>query len=273
MNTFIYDIPVAQISAYRDHRLIVRTHDPARLPTDLAAEDPETIIGIRLLSLSADSAALNPWAPGLPLELVMTDPATEYPLLYRHTNLLDNHPVWVAIPVLAGFGKAVKVAIALNFAVRLEIGQPEPALIEELCEMAQFYLRQPTVAQPVEFFHSTLLGFYHNDPAPLWVVLDDDPVAQRYVGDDGAECVSTRLAEAGIATDSAEDLEKLLTASADCQSCEFLGSCGGYFKWPKGDYECAGVKRLFGELRDAAAELRNDLTATAMNHFNSSAPE
>lgn len=266
MNNFLYDIPVAQIAAYRGKLLLVRTHEPARLPSDLAEEDPETIVGVRLLSLSADSAALNPWAQGLPLELVMTDPATEFPLLYQHTNLLDNHPVRVAIPVRAGFGKAVKVAIALNFAVRLEIGQPEPALIEELSEMAQFYLRQPTVAQPVEFFHSTLLGFYHNDPAPLWVVLDDDPVAQRYVGDDGAQGLPARLARVEIAVDSAEEIEKLLTASEECQLCEFLGSCGGYFKWPKGDYECAGVKRLFGVLRQAADELRSDLAQTAIDH-------
>ncbi|NJM12352.1 MAG: hypothetical protein HC889_11130 [Synechococcaceae cyanobacterium SM1_2_3] len=196
----------------------------------------------------------------------MTDPATEFPLLYQHVNLLDNHPVWVAIPVRAGFGKAVKVAIALHFAVRLEIGQPEPALIEELSEMALFYLRQPTVAQPVEFFHSTLLGFYHNDPAPLWVVLDDDPLAQRYVGDDGTQDLPGRLAGVEIAVDLAEEIEKLLTASEECQSCEFLSSCGGYFKWPQRDYECAGVKRLFGELRDAAAELRSDLAQTAIGH-------
>ncbi|NJM12353.1 MAG: hypothetical protein HC889_11135 [Synechococcaceae cyanobacterium SM1_2_3] len=66
MNNFLYDIPVAQIPAYRGQRLIIRTDDPARLPADLAEEDPETIVGVRLLSLSADSAALNPWASGLP---------------------------------------------------------------------------------------------------------------------------------------------------------------------------------------------------------------
>jgi hypothetical protein len=69
------------------------------LPALLAEENPDHIIGVRLLSLEANSEALNAWAPGLPLELVMTDPAAEFPLLYRHTNLLDNHPVRVMIPV------------------------------------------------------------------------------------------------------------------------------------------------------------------------------
>lgn len=270
MNELIYDIPAEQIPAYRGQRLIIRTREPAWLPADLAEEDPESIVGLRLLSLSADSGALNPWAPGLPLELVMTDPATEFPLLYQHTNLLDNHPVRVAIPVRAGFGKAVKAAVALDFAVRLEVGQPEPALIEELAEVLQFYLRQPTVAQPVEFFHSTLLGFYHNDPAPLWVILDDDPRHQRYVSDDGVKCLPGRLAGIAITVDLLnckleEEIEHVLAASEDCRNCEFLSSCGGYFKWPQRDYDCAGVQRLFSELRNAAAELRCDLAQTAVN--------
>lgn len=264
MNESIYDIPVEQLPAYRGNCLIIRTREPAILPGLLVEEDPDRVIGVRLLSLEANSEALNAWAPGLPLELVMTDPAAEFPLLYRHTNLLDNHPVRVMIPVHPGFGKAVKVAVALDFAVRLEVGQPDPALIEELAEMVMFYLRQPTVAQPIEYFHSTLLGFYHDDPMPLWVVLDEEPHDLRYVSDAGAETLPGRLAgievDLTVETDRGEWIEQVLAAAEECRNCEFLRNCGGYFKWPNRDYDCAGVKRLFGELRDAAAELRRDLS-------------
>lgn len=265
MNEFIYEIPVEQVPTYRGRRVIVRAREPAALVTALAAEEPECIAGARLLSLAADSEPLNAWAPGLPVDLVMADPAAEFPLLYQHTELLDNHPVRVVIPVRPGFAKAVKVAVSLQFAVWLEPGQPEPALIEELAEVMAFYLRQPTVAQPVEFFHSALLGFYHDDPAPLWVVLDADPQYLRSVADDGAELLPGRLAsvEATVAADADADLGEWITnvlATADeCRTCEFLTSCGGYFKWPRRDYDCAGIKRLLGELRDAAAELRGDL--------------
>lgn len=269
MNELIYDIPIAQLPVYRGQRLIVRSREPAMLPSLLAAEEPDAIVGIRLLSLEADSEALNAWAPGLPLELVMADPAAEFPLLYRHTNLLDNHPVRVMIPVHPGFGKAVKVAVALDFAVQLEVGQPEPALIEELAEVVTFYLRQPTVAQPIEYFHSALLGFYHDDPAPLWVLLDEGPHDLRYVSDAGVESLPGRLADIAVdlavETEQGEWIERVLAAGEDCRSCEFVRSCGGYFKWPNRDYDCAGVKRLFGELRDAAAELRRDLSQTSLN--------
>lgn len=263
MNDFIYEIPVEWIPAYRGKPVIVRAREPAALATALADEEPEHITGVRLLSLAADSEALNAWAPGLPVDLVMADPAAEFPLLYQHTDLLDHHPVRVIIPVRPGFAKAVRVAVSLHFAVWLEPGQPEPALIEELVEVMAFYLRQPTVAQPVEFFHSALLGFYHDDPAPLWVVLDADPQSLRLVADDGTEGLPGRLA--GVETTIAVDADlgawiaQVLATADECRSCEFLKSCGGYFKWPRRDYDCTGVKRLFGLLRDAAAELRRDL--------------
>ena len=264
MNESIYDIPVEQLPAYRGNRLIIRTREPTMLPAILAEENPDHIIGVRLLSLEANSEALNAWAPGLPLELLMADPAAEFPLLYRHTNLLDNHPMRVMIPVCPGFSKAVRAAVALDFTVRLEVGQPDPALIEELAEVVMFYLHQPTVAQPIEYFHSALLGFYHDDPMPLWVLLDEEPHDLRYVSDAGAETLPGRLAgievDLTVETDRGEWIERVLAAAEECRSCEFLRNCGGYFKWPNRDYDCAGVKQLFSQLRDAAAELRRDLS-------------
>jgi hypothetical protein len=90
------------------------------------------------------------------------------------------------------------VAVSLDFAVRLEVEQPEPALIEELVAALEFYLRQPTVAQPIEFFHGMLLGFYHGDPLPLWIVRwTRIPSMLRHVADDGAESRYGRLAGSG----------------------------------------------------------------------------
>ena len=260
----LYDIPSHRVSADWPGQWIVRADDPAALVAALAGIDPDRVVAVRLLSLAADSEPLNPWAPGLPVELVMADPAGEFPLLYRHTNLLDNHPVRAVVPVRPGLLSAVKVAVSLDFAVRLEVGQPEPALVEELSEALEFYLRQPTVAQPVEFFHGALLGFYHDDPLPLWVVLEEEPQLLRHVADDGAESRYGRLAGGDFAAippdaDLSIWMERVLATNDECRDCAFLRGCGGYFKWPRPDYDCAGVKRLFGQLRAAALELRRDL--------------
>lgn len=159
MNEFTYNIPLRLLAAYRQERLIVRTDEPTALAAALETEDPERIVGAQIVALDADSEPLNAWAPGLPLELILRDPVAEFPLLYRHSNLLDNHPTRVIVPVAPGFGKAVKVAVSLDFAVRLEVEQPEPALIEEMAAVLEFYLHQSTVAQPIEYFHGSLQGF------------------------------------------------------------------------------------------------------------------
>ncbi|HAS52536.1 MAG TPA: hypothetical protein DCS21_12665 [Gammaproteobacteria bacterium] len=263
MRELTYHLPLQGLSAHRTGALIVRAGEPEALITALATEDPDRIIAVQLLSLDTDSEPLNAWAPGLPVELVMTDPAAEFPGLYRHVNLLDQHPVRVVIPVQPGFAKAVRAAVALDFAVRLEPGQPEPALIDELAAVLDFYLHQPTVAQPIEYFQGALLGFYHQEPVPLWWVLDEDPETLRYVADDGAELLYGRLAgvDVAVAPDAALTtwMDQVLATGDDCRTCEFRQSCGGYFKWPRPDYDCTGVKRLFGVLRDAADELRSDL--------------
>ncbi|MBL8251586.1 MAG: hypothetical protein JNK31_07955 [Candidatus Competibacter sp.] len=264
-----YHLPQPLLSEDWPGRLIVRADDPAALVAVLAAEThPQRIAAVRL-PLAVDSEPLNAAAPGLPVELIMTEPASDYPLLYRHSNLLDNHPVRAVVPVRAGFSKAVRVALSLDFAVRLELGQPEPPLIDELLAVLEFYLRQPTVAQAIEFFHGALLGFYHQEPLPLWVVLEEEPQALRYIADDGAPSHYGRLAGlelgAALAPEAGLDLwiDRVLAVAPECRNCEFLKSCGGYFKWPRQDYACAGVKRVFGGLRDAAAELRRDLAGVA----------
>ena len=265
MNPLIYNLPAHRLPDDREGGLIVRANDPARLIAALEPEDPERVMAVQLLNLDADSEPLNAWAPGLPIELVMRDPAAEFPLLYRHTNLLDNHPVRVAIAVAPGFGKAVKTAAALDFAVRLAPGQPDPALIEELATVLEFYLRQPTVAQPIEYFHGALLGFYHDEPIPLWLILDENPGIVRYIADDGTESLGGRLAGADLTIAPDADLptwiDQTLATAEECRTCEFLRSCGGYFKWPRRNYDCVGVKRVFGLLQAAAAELRRDLEA------------
>lgn len=266
MSELIHNIPMHLLSTCRWERVIVRTDQPAALVAEPLAADAGRVAAVQVLALDSDTEALNAWAPGVPIELIMVDPASEFPLLYRHTNLLDNHPVRVVIPVRPGFGRAVKAAVSLDVSVRLEAGQPDPALIEELAAVLAFYLRQPTVAQPIEFFHSTLLGFYHDEPLPLWVVLDEDPTYLRHVGDDGVETLYGRLAGSGdpvaaMAPDAGLDvwIERALATAEECRTCEFLGSCGGYFKWPRRDYQCVGVKQLFEQLRAAALELRRDL--------------
>ena len=165
---------------------------------------------------------------GDPIEILLKDPA-QYLDLYSHTYLLDSHPVRIIIPVVPGFSKAVKLAVALNFAVKLEMRQPDQQLLKEVEGVLDFYLHRSHVRQPIDFFHTTLTSFFHETPISLWEIAEETPV----------------IAE----------------KDQECQECEFFNRCGGYFKWPDTTYRCDGIKRVFQTLANAAQEMRDDLAS------------
>jgi hypothetical protein len=264
-NPIVYHIPLARLAAYGGRGLIVRSARPPDLVARLGPEDLENLAYVQLCSLPDDTGDLIHWAEALAIELVVDDPAREFAELYRYANLLDNHPVRVALPVVPGFENAVKLALSLQFAVRLHIGQPEAPLIEQLARLLDVFLHRATVAAPIEYFHSLLFAFCHREPVSLWAIQEEDPALIRYVDEQGEERLPGKLAEAecGSAPDSfVENWGKsLLAEGAECADCPFFSPCRGYFKWPRRDYDCAGVKTLFTTLRQAGGELREDLAA------------
>jgi hypothetical protein len=261
----VYNIPVHLLTAYRGQEVLVRSQDPTALVQALPDDALETLVGVQLLSLLADVDALASWGYGVPIDLVMVSPEAEFPLLYRHAKLLDKHPVRVSIPALPALFKAVKVATALRFTIKLEMGQPEPAAIEALQAVLDFYLHHTSVAQPVEFFHTALMSFYHRSPVTLWDVQEENPAYVRYVTDDGRETLARPLVGMPVPGDLGSFVtglqQALLAERNECCDCEFFQHCGGYFKWPRKDYGCSGVKALFHTLRDASEALRRDLNA------------
>jgi hypothetical protein len=267
MNPIVYNIPIDLVDAFRGQKVIVRTHEPSELVRALPDRALAELVGVQLLGLDSDAEALSSWGYGIPVELVMTDPRAEFGKLYRYAKLLDKHPMRVSLPVVPGFAKAVKVAAALQLVVKLEPGQPDPAVIGEMSEVLSFFLHHGSVGQPIEFFHSLLLAMLRNQPVTLWEIQEEDPTAVRYVLADGT-LVVPRPPFGTILTGNLGNIveifgEGLLAEQGECAGCEFFGHCGGYFKWPRRDFSCEGVKAVLGEVKAAAEELRGDLEAFA----------
>ena len=253
----VFSIPAALFQACPDRRVILRTADPAAARTLLGSAVPSRVLFLQVTDLTADLGPLVHWAEGLAIDLLMADPATQLPLLYRCTGLLDRHPVRVTIALLPGVARAVKLAVSLGFAVRLAGHQAPPEVVAEAREALAGYLHNPTVAQPVEPFHSLLLAFLHDTSVDLWSLLERDQ-AEVLILDDQGEAVPDQ----GPASVTAWR-EGLVAAGAECRDCPWLAPCGAYFKWPRPDDDCTGVKSLFAELHAAAAELRAGLAAFA----------
>lgn len=262
-DSVVYNIPARMIGEYRSRPVIVRSDQASELVARVSEEYLQDLGCVQLLSLDGEIDELIHWGESVPVDILMRDP-TEFPKLYRCADLLENHPVRVSIPVMPGCFKAVKLAVSLNFAVKLVIAQqPNQSLIEELAQILDLYLHRPNVAQPVEYFHSTFLAFYHGQATSLWSVQEEDPALIRYVTDDGKEAISPRLDGFTFAPDCgavvADYQRALLAEKGECEDCEFWDHCGGYFKWPDKQYRCDGVKSLFRTLKDAAGELQREL--------------
>ena len=135
-DSVVYHIPIAQLEAYRGRGLIVRSDQPSAIASRLGADDLANLAYVQLTSLRSDPDALVQWAEGLPIELLLDGPALDFASLYRYAKLLDNHPVRVLLPVTPGFEKAARLACSLQFAVRLNIGQPSAPLIGAACAPA-----------------------------------------------------------------------------------------------------------------------------------------
>jgi len=260
-DSIIYNIPVELIEGYRGRQIIVRAYDPAKVVQGLSGRGLENLHFVQILTLSADATALATWGEGVPIDLVMYEPEVELARLYNHAKLLDKHPVRISMPVRRGLADAVKVAISLQFAVRLTVGQPRREEIAQMLELLELYLQKSSVAQPLEFYQSTMQAFFRQTDENLWAIQEEDPAKYRYVTSQGQEIISPRFLEAraypGKRLDSfvTDFQQSLIKERRECSHCEFVDHCMGYFKWPNKDFICAGgVRELFSHLKNTAGD-------------------
>jgi hypothetical protein len=187
------------------------------------------------------------------LDVILTDPATEFSGLYRLVDVRLVREVRVTMPAIPGFMKALRLAAALQLRVRLLPGQPSAEALAELTEAAHFYLHDPMVETPVEFFHSLLAAFRGMGDGTLWRFLEVDPAVFSHRDAADRELHAPDFVETHLA--------HLLHDGAECATCRWQTVCAGYFKWPDPAYDCAGVKELFATLEAAAEEIGRDLAS------------
>jgi len=250
----IFDVPAGLAEAYRGKQVRLRTADLGLLLQAIRKNNLDLPVSIQLENLNCAPASLLQSGCNVPLELLVADPAADFSKLYTFSGLIETTPIRACIPLRPGFDKAVRVAAALHFAVKLECGQPEAAMIPKLIELLDFYLHNSGVTEPIEFFHSTLLACCHDQPVSLWSIQEEDPLLFRFVDADGKEFFPGRLA-------GCDTLPEGPAAHPDCLTCNYLGPCAGYFKWPDHAYNCEGVRHLLACIEDAARQLRDDIAA------------
>jgi hypothetical protein len=201
----------------------------------------------------------------VPLDVVLIDPGTEFADLYRLVDVRSGRDVRVSMRARPGFLKAVRLAASLGLPVRVVPGQPTAEVLAELQEALTFYLRNPLVEAPIEFFHSALAWLREAPTGSLWGVLEEDPAIYQREATNTAWSLPQ---PSDFAIDPTQDfghlfLERLTDHDAECATCPWRDFCAGYFKWPEPDYSCTGVKLLFSNLLAAVKEIEDDLRTFA----------
>lgn len=225
--------------------------------------------GLRWLQVEGLLGDREAWAlaaqdlSDVPLDVMLSAPAAEFSDLYRLVGVSAAREVRVSVPAVPGFLKAVRLAASLGLSIRLLPGQPSAAAIQEMAAALEFYLHDPVVEAPVEFFHSVLAWMRGAPTGSLWRILEEDPAVFRHDGVGGPPSWP-RAAQASREEISPPNfvqthLAKLVTEGAECATCRRQAVCQGYFKWPDPGYSCQGVKQLFSTIEAAAGEIGRDL--------------
>lgn len=187
----------------------------------------------------------------IPLDVILEEPATEFSALYRLADVRLVRAVQVTLPAKPGLLKALRLGASLQLRVRLLPGQPDRETLAELKEAVHFYLSDPMVTTPVEFFHSLLAALQGKASGTLWSFLEQDPAIFSRRDDSGRPIQPADFVESHLA--------RLIDEGAECAACPWVSVCAGYFKWPDPAYSCAGVKELFALIAEAGEEMAQDL--------------
>jgi len=219
---------------------------------------------IQVEGLLDDAEAWGAAARGdsdVPLDVALSDPASGFPNLYRLVDVLRARDVRVTMPAAPGFMSALRLAASLHLPVRLLPGQPCEKALAELEQAADFYLRDPMVEVPVEFFHSALTSMRGAPTGSLWRILEEDPAVFLPHDAEGNPVLPETGQPDSVAPADVVDafLATLVEAGAECAPCRWQSLCRGYFKKPDTTYSCAGIVRILDRLRAAAEEIERDL--------------
>jgi hypothetical protein len=208
----------------------------------------------------SDTWALAAQGEGdIPLDVVLSEPGTEFADLYRLVDVCGVRSVRVSMPAAPGFLNALRLAASLGIPARILPGQPSDVVLEELAEALSLYLHDAMVEAPIEFFHSALAWMRGTEADSLWNISEENPAIF-----DRSLAGLPPTAQAGVEQPMRHDfvplhLKRLIDEGAECAACPWQPLCQGYFKWPDPSYSCHGVKKLFSTLRAAADEIGRDL--------------
>ncbi len=222
--------------------------------------------------VDTEVSALSGLPMGFPLILRLNPGQAS--LLYTHTWLCDRFPIAVNMTIDSGLLNGVKIVTSAQALVALDLEDVrDPG---ELTAVLNYYLHEPHLSVPIEFFHSLFSSSVQRTPVSLAETYPEDPEKFLYVDEAARVTASARFAAVGkffgefanglkVGEDSAllqeirNRKKNLFLSRSRCASCEVFELCGGYLRFVTNEFDCDPFIEVMQEIKIRAAEMAEDI--------------
>jgi hypothetical protein len=264
-------IPARLASEVDCENLVVRSDSCAEI---VAAYETlgERIKEVELEGLGADLHILSALPLGLPVRVKLHP--KDAPDLYTNTWLSDRFSLEALMDVDKGLLQGVKIAASAMVPVTLNL--EELSDDDELMSVLNYYLHDPHVQVPVDFYHSMITAYLQGSTVALPDLYTESPTHFIYVDESGKVSASARLARSGrflgtfsggLQIDEESELyqnllnrkKDLVLTGSKCVSCEQFDLCEGYLRFIDVNFDCDQFLQVFGEIKAKAKEIGEDL--------------
>jgi hypothetical protein len=232
----------------------------------------ERIKEVELEGLGADLHILSALPLGLSVRVKLHP--KDAPDLYTNTWLSDRFSLEALMDVDTGLLQGVKIAASAMVPVTLNLEELSDA--EELMSVLNYYLHDPHVQVPVDFYHSMITAYLRGSTVALPDLYTESAAHFIYVDKSGNVSASARLARAGrflgkfsggLQIDEGSELyqnlmnrkKDLVLSGSKCVSCEQFDLCEGYLRFVDANFDCDPLIEVFGEIKTKAKEIADDL--------------
>jgi hypothetical protein len=222
--------------------------------------------------LEADVSPLSSLPVGFPLVLRLKP--LQASLLYTSTWLCDRFPIAVTMAIDSGLLNAVKIVTSAQAHVAVDLDDVrDPG---ELMAVLDYYLHEPHLSVPIEFFHTLFSACVQNEPFSLADMYAEEPDRFLYLDDSGRLTASARFAAAGkffgeladglmvgqespLLQEIRNRKKNLFLSGSACASCEVFDVCCGYLRFVTTEFDCIPFVEVMQEIKVRAREMAEDI--------------
>jgi radical SAM protein with 4Fe4S-binding SPASM domain len=270
-NSIIVSAPARLTGDIDADALIIRSSSCEELVT-AQSRYQDKVKAAELELRASDVSLLSSLPVGFPLVLRLNPPQAS--VLYTSAWLCDRFPIAVTMAIDAGLLSAVKIVTSAQAHLAVDLDEVrDPG---ELMAVLHYYLHEPHLSVPVEFFHTLFSACVEGERLSLADMYSEEPDRFLHVDDSGRVTASARFAAAGkYFGELAEGLvvsqespllqeirnrkKNLFLSRSACASCEVFDLCGGYLRFVTTEFDCSPFVEIMQEIKARAREMAEDI--------------